>query len=358
MRNFTQPSENFRGIKRYFYPVPAIINLAHRLPNGFAEALKQMKILIGYDGSSTADAALDDLKSAGLPEKAEVLVMSIAEVWLPSENIEETGGETNNQYIKETVEKHRQKAKNEVAEAETFARHACDRLMKNFPSWNIKAEATFGSPAWEIITKANEIKADLIVVGSQGRSAVGRFFLGSISQKVLTEAHCSVRIARGRIEVEPTTSRVIIGYDGSSGANAAVEAVAKRNWHEKSEFRLIVVSDPITPSAIGRFVPPIANWVEEANQGEYEWIEKISAEALQKLRDAGLSATLHIKAGNPKLVLIEEAERWHADSIFVGANRFGSRVERFLLGSVSSATAARAHCSVEVVRWQKSENGK
>jgi hypothetical protein len=44
-----------------------------------------MKILIGYDGSTTADAALDDLKSAGLPDRAEAIVISVAEVWLPPE---------------------------------------------------------------------------------------------------------------------------------------------------------------------------------------------------------------------------------------------------------------------------------
>lgn len=42
-----------------------------------------MKILIGYDGSDCAEAALDDLMRAGLPESAEAHIMSIAEVWLP-----------------------------------------------------------------------------------------------------------------------------------------------------------------------------------------------------------------------------------------------------------------------------------
>jgi len=42
-----------------------------------------MKILIGYDGSACSDAALDDLKTAGLPEEVEAVVMSVAEVWLP-----------------------------------------------------------------------------------------------------------------------------------------------------------------------------------------------------------------------------------------------------------------------------------
>ena len=38
--------------------------------------------LIGYDGSPCADAALDDLRQAGLPAKAEAHILSVAEVWL------------------------------------------------------------------------------------------------------------------------------------------------------------------------------------------------------------------------------------------------------------------------------------
>jgi Universal stress protein family len=60
-----------------------------------------------------------------------------------------------------------------------------------------------------IIEKAGEWGADLIVVGSHGRKALGQFFFGSVSQKVLHEAHCSVRVARGRIEEPDTPVRLI-----------------------------------------------------------------------------------------------------------------------------------------------------
>ena len=45
--------------------------------------MKMMKILIAYDGSNCADAALEDLRRAGLPPEAEVVVLSVADVWLP-----------------------------------------------------------------------------------------------------------------------------------------------------------------------------------------------------------------------------------------------------------------------------------
>lgn len=318
-----------------------------------------MKILIAYDGSQAADAALDDLKLAGLPYDTKAIVMTVAEVWLPPEAHRENGeDEKTNPYLEQLIEKHLQKAKKAVSEAEAYARHARDRLRRIFPRWTVNAEATYGSPAWEIITRAEDIKADLIFAGSHGRSDVGRLFLGSISQKVLTEAHSSVRIARGRIEVDPMPSRIIIGFDGSPGAKAAVEAVASRNWREMSEVRLIMATNHVLPTEVGRFIPPVADWVEDEMQIEREWIEKLAEEELELLRAKGLKATLCVHAGNPKTVLVEEAERWHADSIFVGANAFGSRVERFLLGSVSAAVAARAHCSVEVVRRKTKENRK
>lgn len=40
-----------------------------------------MKILIGYDGSGCAEAALDDLQRAGLPSEVEALVLSVTEVF-------------------------------------------------------------------------------------------------------------------------------------------------------------------------------------------------------------------------------------------------------------------------------------
>ena len=48
-------------------------------------------------------------------------------------------------------------------------------------------------------------------------------------------------------------------------------------------------------------------------------------------------------------VLVSEAEEWEADSVFVGSTGL-SRLERFILGSVSAAVAPRVSCSVEVVR--------
>ena len=73
--------------------------------------------------------------------------------------------------------------------------------------------------------------------------------------------------------------------------------------------------------------------------------ERRSAEA----QGIGLAASFVIKEEDPESLLCAEAEGRGADCIFVGAKGMG-RIERTLIGGVSSAVAMRAHCSVEVVR--------
>jgi nucleotide-binding universal stress UspA family protein len=311
-----------------------------------------MKILIGYDGSRSADAALDDLQKAGLPDDVEAQVISIAEVWMPPPN-----GNKSEKYLTganpEWLKIHDEVGKKAVVEAEVLSRHAKERLEIKFPEWKVCCEATYGSPAQEILAEAEISKPDLIVVGSQGKSAINRILLGSISSKVLTQARVSVRVARGRIEVDPVPVRIIIGFDGSPGSLAAVQAVVSRKWRDDSEARLVSATNSTLPSAIGRFIPPVGKMFEDEKKSERVWIEKLAETAIRKLNDSGLKTELCVEVGNPKQVLIEEAEKWGADCIFVGSHSFGSKLERLVVGSTSAAIAERAHCSVEVVRYNE-----
>ena len=141
-----------------------------------------MKILIAYDGSDCSEAALDDLRSAGLPRDAEALVVSVTELWLPPpppsvyQMVEEaaaahTPAELQREYLKYSPA---------LEEALALANGARERLRKNFPGWEVSAEAFYGSPAHEVIRRADEWGPHLVVVGSHGRTALGRFVLGSV----------------------------------------------------------------------------------------------------------------------------------------------------------------------------------
>lgn len=297
-----------------------------------------MRILIGYDGSDCAEAALDDLTRAGLPHRAETLVFGVVELWLPPPHPES--------YLllpdpsQEPV----------VEEANRLALRAVERLKTNFPEWTVNAKVERGSPASAILDFAEDWQPDLIVVGSHGRSAVGRLVLGSVSQKVVTEARCSARVARGKVDVEPGAVRLIVGVDGGPGAKNALAVVASRAWPQGSMAQVVAVHEPLKPSIVGRLVPVVSKWVEETNTKEASWIRSELDQASERLRATGLSVASVLLEGDPRSALVEAAREWNADSIFVGATGQMGRARSFLLGSVSAAVTARAHCSVEVVR--------
>jgi nucleotide-binding universal stress UspA family protein len=293
-----------------------------------------MRILIGYDGSQTADAALVDLQRAGLPFEAEALVVSVADVMMvPQTPAYELAGEAlmSRRVAAGLVHAQRQ-TERVLNEAKEFANRAKERVRSYFPHWNVRAETLAGSAALELISKADEWKPDLIVVGSHGRSAFSRFILGSVSKKVVTDSDHSVRVSRGDLEKDlDEPAKVVIGVDASAEAEQAVRAVGSRVWPYGTEVQLIAVDDGSSPMftlTAGRMVA----WAENA------------------LSLIGLKTSVMWEKGDPRRVLIDQAQAWDADSIFVGGRRFSGALERFQLGSVATALVTKAHCSVEVVR--------
>lgn len=313
-----------------------------------------MKVLIAYDGSQCADAALDDMTHAGLPEEGEALVMSVAEVWLPpppsSREILE-GAPAGNSSL--TLQPKYLPASQAVKDAEVLAAKAAERIRRSFPNWIVRHEAVWGSPGWELFSRAEEWQADLIVAGSHGRNLLGRFFLGSISQWLLNEARCSVRVARGKLDEPDFPVRLVLALDGSRGSQKALEQVATRNWPAKSEVLVVTVDQPLELTVVGSLAPPLRQSVQSFNKEEHQKLQRFLEAAARKLRSAGLRAMTKVADGDPKKVLVQIAEDWRADCIFVGATGLTDRLGRFLIGSTAAAVAARAHCSVEVVRKRR-----
>jgi nucleotide-binding universal stress UspA family protein len=77
--------------------------------------------------------------------------------------------------------------------AEDVVRRAGDRLAKD--GVRATAVARLGDPADAILATAEELEADLIVVGNRGMTGVRRYLLGSVAGRVAHHARCSVHIA-------------------------------------------------------------------------------------------------------------------------------------------------------------------
>lgn len=316
---------------------------------------RRMKILIAYDGSACADEAIDGLGRAGLPPDAETLVVSVAEVWLPtSDRIPEGSADTAPPPAPAAVREMNARRDRIIAESLAQAERARARLLKLFPSWHVTAEAGAGSPAWEIVRKSDAWQTDLIVVGSHGRAALGRFVLGSVSQRIVTEAKCSVRVARHAAGAGASGERIVVGVDGSPSSMAAVRAVTERHWTPGSEVRVVVVRDSMKLNPVYSLIPSLDDFAEEVNDAESARAARLAEEAAESLRavfdEKNVTVSSLIVEGDPKHVLVAHAEEFGADSIFTGATGYSNRIERFVLGSVSATVTARAHCSVEVVR--------
>ena len=308
-----------------------------------------MKVLIGYDGSECADAALKDLQRAGLGTDVEALVMTVADVFVPPPINEEVDN-VFPLYVPDGIRRAHERARHKVEEATDLAKQISAQIRSSFPAWQVSSAVEADSPAWALIKKADGWRPDLIVVGARGHSVFGgRLILGSISQRVLYEARCSVRIARASVNNADKPVRLLIGGDNSADSNAAVEAVCQRNWPKGSEAALLTVVDTVMPLAPNPAEPSVMKWIEVADESNWDEVRKIFEPAAQRIRSAGLHAEVLIRRGNPADEMLDEAHTWGADCIFVGAR--GTRgIDRLLLGSVSSAVSARAHCSVEVVR--------
>jgi nucleotide-binding universal stress UspA family protein len=290
-----------------------------------------MKVLIGCGGLEAASVLFSDLRRAGLPPETEAVVFSAADVFMPP-------GPDPHQKVYAT-------AAQELEKARRIAEQAGEDLRREFPGWKVLAEAAADSPAWGIVKKAEAWKANLVVIGSHGWSGVAGLFLGSVAQRVLAEAHCSVRIVHRAPEESDSPVRLLLGFDGSPDAEKAADSIVARPWKKGSTVLLLTAFDPRLATSLAS----LDRWMGEGNEDPWAWIERIRKTAEQKLRNAGLTVSSAVKEGDPKHVLLDEAQRWGADSIFLGA-RGSSGVKRLLVGGVSMAVAARAHCAVEVVR--------
>jgi nucleotide-binding universal stress UspA family protein len=312
-----------------------------------------MRILIGYDGSPCAEAALADLARAGLPDVAQATVLTAMEVFPP---LTTSSPEPGADYLLEEAAVVVRRAEALALKAAQEARATCERgagrVHRLFPAWDVRTETSDESPATALVGKAEAWKANLVVVGSHGRAVLERAVLGSVSRHVLHHAPCSVRIARTADQAGGADRpvRLVVGIDASPQSSAAVAAVAARSWPRSTEVHVVAVIDSrMILTALdfaARFAPGLAGGDDDGVAAVLEHHLGAAAEALRK---TGLTIGTNLIAGDPKRVLLHEAKRHGADCIFLGWKGHG-RTERLLLGSVASAVGARAHCSVEVVR--------
>lgn len=147
-----------------------------------------MKILLATDGSAYSKAAVEEIARKPFPPNTEVYVISVYELYsLLMATRLPFGGDA--KYYSKLDAEARDTAEEAVKDAVKTLKEENTALLV---SW----AAIEGAPKEVILKEAEKFGADIIVVGSQGRGAISRFLLGSVSQAVALHASCSVEIVR------------------------------------------------------------------------------------------------------------------------------------------------------------------
>jgi nucleotide-binding universal stress UspA family protein len=157
---------------------PCPVLLARPLVNNLRQAV------LGFDGSENAAWAAEWLQRFPLPDGCALrLVTAMRLPWaLPPSGRLQWPAE-----LKALYEQQYHEARERlVALAAAFSGRGRQSI----------ADVRQGEEASALLQAAEEEKADLIVVGSSGMSAIERFLLGSVSEKVLRYAPCSVLVVK------------------------------------------------------------------------------------------------------------------------------------------------------------------
>jgi len=147
-----------------------------------------MKILVATDGTKHGEAAIEILRRFTMSAADEVKIVSVVDMAVPLA-IDVYGG-----YLPDTTELEKAARSNAAQILETAVAAAKIIAGKDGPA--VSGDVLFGSPESRIVETAEQMPADLIIVGSHGYNRWERLLLGSVSDSVVHHAPCSVLVVR------------------------------------------------------------------------------------------------------------------------------------------------------------------
>lgn len=146
--------------------------------------------------------------------------------------------------------------------------------------------------------------------------------------------------------------KVLLAIDGSSYSTAAVELVASRPWPPDTIVKVLMAVEPIMqpPDIWSGMVGVEA--LELARKELTSQADQLVKNVAERLRQTGLMVETQVSNGDPRSIIVDQAEEWSADLVVVGSHGY-TGLKRLLLGSVAQSVVSHAPCSVEVVRKKR-----
>lgn len=300
---------------------------------------RQVNILLGYDGSSHAQASVEWINSLPLASQSRVTALGV----LPP----------------------RESSNHALLEASLV------KAMEAFTGRNLQVttEVTVGDPAETLIQHAEQLDLDLIVVGAKGLRATLGILLGGVAQQIVEYASLPVLVVRAPFK---QIQRVLLLIDGSRCSQVAVDYLAGQvnedGIHLGDQFPLPLNAEVFvlhvlppapSPDMIARnwpigpeLLPNPAfdmkyeeNWLEEEKAAG----EKLLADTVEHLQMAGIKTNGVLLRGDAATEIIDYAKVNQINLIIAGSRGL-SPMRGWWLGSVSRKLVHYAGCSVLIVK--------
>ena len=268
------------------------------------------RVVLGYDGSSAGEAALDAAIGEASARDVPLRITTVVEPVAYDEEYRRRSEET--------------------------AARAAARAAAVLGAARVDHTVEVGDPAAELISACRP--DDLLVVGTHGHRPVARVLLGSTSTTVSAHAPCAVLVVRGaRVR---RTGPVVVGVDGSAGSVAAVAYAAELAAREQAGLTAVLALPPMA-DAMGFVTGPYETQVAAARQ------------LLEQTVAAGAAAhpevpvTTVVVQTHPVEALLRHAR--DARVLVVGSRGHGA-LASLVIGSVSRETLQHSSAPVVVVR--------
>ena len=171
---------------------PCSVLIARPMPREKTN-VRGMKLLVATDGSPDSRAAVDFVKTVKLPASSQITLLHVVKKQVfETEQTLTADSKRENEFAKLAEEL--------LAIRGREGANLLEQTRKALSSHDlpIQDRLVFGNVADEILKTARYMRADLIVMGSRGLTGVKRVFLGSVSNKVVHSAGCSVAVIRNK----------------------------------------------------------------------------------------------------------------------------------------------------------------
>ncbi|WP_335999059.1 universal stress protein [Halorientalis halophila] len=220
------------------------------------------------------------------------------------------------------------------------------------PTDRLRTAVVEGRPSEAILEYAGEHDADLLAMGTHGRTGVRRYAWGSVTERVVRGADRPVLTVRDtdRSRIDDGYDDVLIPTDGSESATAAVEhglAIAETADATVHALHVVDAGDGVGSGSV-RTPTEYLTDLESAG-------EKATEEIATRARDAGLDAVSAVQQGHPASGILDYVDDADVDLVAMGTQgRTG--LNRYLLGS--TAERVLRHAPVPVVAVNTRDRGE